>query len=117
MLTDLGRLLRKLRIDHSEILKDMADKLGVTASYLSAVENGKRPIPETWEGILLQSYPLDEKQKKELRNAVSDSIETLNLNISSANHASKEVAFTFARKMANLSEDELQQIKRILGGE
>ena len=42
MLTALGKFLRKLRIDNGEILKDMADKLGVTASFLSAVENGKK---------------------------------------------------------------------------
>lgn len=48
MLTDLGRLLRKIRIDHGEILKDMANRFGVTASYLSAVENGKRAVPEAW---------------------------------------------------------------------
>ena len=29
MLTSLGKFLRKLRIDQGEILKDMADKLGV----------------------------------------------------------------------------------------
>ena len=52
MLTDLGRLLRKIRIDHGEILKDMANRFGVTASYLSAVENGKRAVPEAWEEII-----------------------------------------------------------------
>ena len=42
MITSLGRFLRKLRIDQGEILKDMADKLGVSVSFLSAVENGKK---------------------------------------------------------------------------
>ena len=42
MLTALGRFLRKIRIDRNELLKDMADKLEVSASFLSAVENGKR---------------------------------------------------------------------------
>ena len=42
MITELGKHLRKIRIDHGEILKNMADKLGVTSSFLSAVEIGKR---------------------------------------------------------------------------
>lgn len=117
MLTDLGRLLRKIRIDHGEILKDMANRFGVTASYLSAVENGKRAVPEAWEEIILQSYPLDAGQKKELRRTVIDSIASINLNMEKANYASKEVAFAFARKIADLPEDKLQEIKRILGGE
>ena len=42
MLTRFGKRLRTLRIEENQRLKDMADKLGVTAAYLSAVENGKR---------------------------------------------------------------------------
>lgn len=117
MLTNLGRLLRKIRIDHGEILKDMADRLGVTASYLSAVENGKRQVPEAWEQIIIKSYPLDELQKEELRKATIESTETINLKVSNSDFASKEVAFAFARKMSDLSEDKLKEIKRILGGD
>jgi len=38
MLTSLGQFLRKLRLERGEILKTMADKLGVTSAFLSAVE-------------------------------------------------------------------------------
>lgn len=48
MLTSVGRFLRTLRIDHGEILKDMADVLGVSSAFLSAVENGKKKMPEGW---------------------------------------------------------------------
>ena len=43
--TEFGKFSRKLRIENDELLRDMANKLGVTASYLSAEEiyqkNGK----------------------------------------------------------------------------
>ena len=45
MLTSIGKFFRKLRIDEGEILKDMAEKLGVSVSFLSAVENGKKRMP------------------------------------------------------------------------
>lgn len=48
MLTEFGKILRKIRIDQGEIIKDMEEKLNVTASYLSVVETGKRNIPENW---------------------------------------------------------------------
>jgi transcriptional regulator with XRE-family HTH domain len=117
MLTNLGRLLRKIRIDHGEVLKNMADRFGVTASYLSAVENGKRPIPEAWERIILSNYPLDKKQRAELHKAVIESIQSINFDVSQASYAGKEVAFAFARKVIDLPEEKLQEIKRILGGE
>ena len=44
MITPIGKFLRKLRIDTGEILKDMAEKLHVSPSFLSAVENGKKKI-------------------------------------------------------------------------
>ena len=50
MLTSIGRFLKKLRIDRGEILKDMAEKLDVTVSFLSAVENGKKHMPSAWNG-------------------------------------------------------------------
>jgi transcriptional regulator with XRE-family HTH domain len=117
MLTSIGRVLRKIRIDHGEILKNMADRLGVTASYLSAVENGKRPIPEAWAEVILAEYHLDERQKEELHNAVVESIKSINLDMSSANHIQKDVAFAFARKVVDLPDEKLQEIRRILGGE
>jgi len=117
MLTSLGRLLRKMRIDHGEILKNMADRFGVTASYLSAIENGKRPIPEMWEGIILSNYQLDESQRTALRKAVIESIESINIDVSKAGYANKEAAFAFARKVVDLPEEKLEEIKRILGGE
>ena len=48
LLTKLGRFLRKIRIDRGELMIDMAEKLGVTPAFLSAVENGKRKPPKEW---------------------------------------------------------------------
>ena len=43
--TAVGRFLRKLRIDYCEVLYDMAQKLGCSSAFISAIELGKRPIP------------------------------------------------------------------------
>ena len=41
-LTSLGKFLRKLRIDRGELLRTMSNKLGISMSFLSSVENGKK---------------------------------------------------------------------------
>lgn len=41
MLTAFDKILRKLLIDSFERLLDMADKLGISGSFLSSVEIGK----------------------------------------------------------------------------
>ncbi|WP_335333622.1 helix-turn-helix domain-containing protein [Candidatus Sodalis pierantonius] len=45
MVSNLGKYLRKLRIDHDMTLRDMADCLGISAAYVSAIELGKRAAP------------------------------------------------------------------------
>lgn len=42
MLTAFGKEVRKIRLDRGELLKTMADSLGVKSSYLSAIEHGKK---------------------------------------------------------------------------
>lgn len=43
----LGKYLKKLRIDNDENMSDIATKLDVSSSFLSAVETGKKKIPSS----------------------------------------------------------------------
>jgi predicted transcriptional regulator len=45
-LTDFGKAIRKARIDTGETLGSMADALGVTASFLSSIETGRKKVPD-----------------------------------------------------------------------
>ena len=38
ILNRVGKFLRVLRVSHNESAKDMAEKLGLSASYLSAID-------------------------------------------------------------------------------
>ena len=42
MITEYGKFLRKLRIDQGQILKTMAEKLGVSSAFLSAVRKSQK---------------------------------------------------------------------------
>ena len=48
MLTPFGQIVRKKRIDKFLTLKEMADALGVSSAFLSAVEMGRKAIPDDW---------------------------------------------------------------------
>ncbi len=56
-LTPFGRFIRKYRIDHDILLKHMADKLGLSSAFLSAIENGAKSIPFDFEDKLIKIYP------------------------------------------------------------
>ena len=113
-LTSFGKFTRKLRIDNGELLKDMALKLGVTPSYLSAVEIGKRGVPKQWEEIILNEYSLNDLQKKELEKAILYSANDVKLNTENLDDTQKELVFAFARKFNDLDEEQIKNIKKIL---
>lgn len=117
MLTSLGRFLRKLRIDNGEILKDMADKLNVTVSFLSAVENGKKRMPPAWNAKICSIYNMNKQQQSEFSKAVAETENTLEMDFSDVSIDKRELAVSFARKFAEFDEEQLASIKKILGEE
>jgi transcriptional regulator with XRE-family HTH domain len=69
MITPLGIFLRKFRIDVDESQKNMAEKLGMTAGYLSRIEIGTRTIPDNFCSHFADIYEMNETQKIQLMQA------------------------------------------------
>ena len=113
MLTSIGRFLRKLRIDHGEILKDMAEKLEVTVSFLSAVENGKKKMPTAWNKKICDLYQLDANQRDAFTADTEHSIE---MNLYDVTMGRRELAVSFARKFSEIDDFQVEEIKKILQG-
>jgi transcriptional regulator with XRE-family HTH domain len=67
--TPLGMFLAKFRIDKDEKLKTMAGKLYMTSSYLSAIELGKRPIPDYFCKQIADIYGMTAEQKTRMMHA------------------------------------------------
>ena len=114
MLTSLGRFLRKLRIDNGEILKDMAEVLGVSAAFLSAVENGKKKMPEGWIEKIETTYLLTAERVGELRAAVIDTNDAVELNLQNATPENRALAISFAREFDSLDDETSRKIFEIL---
>lgn len=72
-LTPFGQYTRKLRVDRGEYMKDMAAHLGVTPSFLSAVESGKRNPPLDWADTLGHAYNLPDADIKEIHTLLNQS--------------------------------------------
>lgn len=113
MVTQFGKFLRKIRIDNGELLKDMANTLDVTSSYLSAVENGKRNIPQEWASKIVEYYDLTDSQTVELDEAIALSQDEIILNTSDLDNSDKKFLAAFAREFTSLDETEKDQIKNI----
>lgn len=114
MITKLGDYLRKLRIRNQQILKNMADELGVSSAFLSAVENGKKNMPESWYAILHEHYSLDDAEMEELRQAAMESQKTISLNLNNASETNRQLAVSFARQFESFDEKLGRQLLQIL---
>ncbi len=114
MLTRLGKELRKIRLDNDELLKDMAQKLGVTVAYLSAVENGKRKFPDAWVKIIASEYRLEEHEIENLQRLAFDERDSINISMENANAHERSLAYSFARRFHDLSDNEIIEIEKIL---
>jgi len=114
MLTLFGKFTRKLRIDSGELLKDMAEKLGVTSSYLSAVENGKRNVPQSWISKIADNYEITSDQFRELKEAVEKSRQTNKVDLKGMNSDDKDLMMALARRINGLDDQDKKDIKDIL---
>lgn len=116
-MTPFGRFMRHLRTEKGLLLKDVADVLGVTSAYLSAVEHGKKGQPSAaMVSKLENALKLTTEQRKQLRGAVRDSVSSMEIP-SKVTPFAFETANAFARKLPDLSEQQLRKIKSIVDQE
>lgn len=114
MLTGIGKFLRKLRIDNNEILLNMAVKLNVTVSFLSAVENGKKRIPSGWYERICTLYALTDSQAEAFAQAIAETEKSDEMNFQDIPASNRMLGVSFARRFSELSEEQIAAIREIL---
>lgn len=115
--TQFGRYIRKLRIDHGMILKDLADALGVSSSYISAVELGKKNIPDSFIEKLVVRFGIPASERDELNRIASESQPQVKIDLKESSPNEREVVMAFARKYRHLTTDQQKRLKQLLEGE
>lgn len=114
MRTSIGDFLRKLRLARAQRLKDMAETLGVTSAFLSAVENGKKNMPDSWFAKIQDKYELTNEQYEQMKKCSLESQNAISLNIKNATDLNRELAVSFARQFDEIDEETSQQILNVL---
>ena len=76
---DLSKILKILRVEHSETQKEMATKLGVSGNFLSSVEMGASTAPIGWAYKICSLYDLVENHP--VQQAVYDTIRQVRINL------------------------------------
>ena len=117
MSTRLGKELRKIRVEKDENLCDMAGKLGISPSMLSSIENGNRKMSEETFKRLVVTYDIPEEQKDDLMRTILDEQKDLKIDLSNLSHSQRDAAQTLARNLYGLSDEQCEEITKILKGD
>lgn len=115
MITSLGKFLRKLRIDNNEILLDMAKRLDVSPAFLSAIENGKKSIPSKLTAKICELYNLSTQESNNFDQAIAETERSCKIDLTDVKKTNIGVAVSFARKFADMDEEQIEAIRKILG--
>lgn len=113
--TPLGELVRKLRRERGLALKDMAEHLGVSPAYLSALEKGQRGKP-SWPMIqgMLSYFHIIWDEADELVRLAQMSDPRVRVDTSEASAETTFFANRLAREVKNLTPEDVAAMTRIL---
>lgn len=97
-LTGFGVQLRKHRLDRNLTLFQMADAVGVSSSFLSAVETGQKRAPDDLVEKIIRYLALDLVDQLKLREAAKETGPELKIPLRGKGRDAREVAAMFARR-------------------
>jgi len=112
-ITPFGKLVRSYRIQVETRTKEMADALGLTVSYLSAVETGKKNINNSFVEAVAKFFgDRGLSVKAELEEAAAKSKK--NVEVDGLCPESRALVNAFARRLPEMSEAKKAEFKRFL---
>ncbi len=114
MYTTFGKKVKLLRIDNGIRLKDLASALSVSSSFLSAVETGRKNIPEGLVQKVCDHFNLVGEQCREIEEAAVFSKKEIRMNLEDATQGTKELAVIFARTFSKLDNAKREKLIEIL---
>ncbi|MET3579096.1 transcriptional regulator with XRE-family HTH domain [Mesorhizobium robiniae] len=111
LVTPFGEKLRALRSERGVSQKAMAEAIGVSAAYLSALEHGRRGAP-TWTLIqkIIGYFNVIWDDAEELARLAETSHPRVKLDTSGLTPAATELANLLAENIEKLDEAELRRI-------
>ena len=97
MLTEFGKVMRIIRINAGDSMRDMAQKIGMSATYLSAIETGKRNIPANMEELLFKNYDFSETDKKKIKSAIESSAVQVKIDLTEMAEKKKKLIYSITK--------------------
>lgn len=111
---EFRKILVEIREKNNESLRTMAKKLNITPAFLSAIEIGKKIIPEDYADTIGTVYNLSEEEKDKLMTAINISNDRIKISLENMNDDQRDVALVFARKIQNADPELIEKLRKAL---
>jgi transcriptional regulator with XRE-family HTH domain len=110
-MTPLGAKLRQLRKERHVTLKEMAESLGVSSAYLSALEHGKRGVP-TWFFIqrVISYFNLIWDDAEEIENLARLSDPSIKIDTAGLHPCATELANRLASMIGTMDKKDCEDL-------
>ena len=114
-MTPFGAKLRELRAARGVSLKTMAEAIGVSGAYLSALEHGKRGAP-TWYLVqrIITYFNVIWDEAEELERLAQDSDPRITVDTAGLSPRATQLANRLARHIRTLGEPEIAALLALL---
>ena len=113
-MTEFGKVLRIIRINSGDSAKEMAEKLGISAPYLNAIENGRRDIPNGLAETVISVYSLSERDQSNLREALVSSKDRVKIDLTELGEKKRRVILALAQDVVD--GETLEEICKLVNG-
>lgn len=115
MITPLGKALRVLRMDRGWLLKDMADGLSLSSSFLSAIETGRKPVPDDIVDRVSAWADLSEGEEDVLLKAYAQTVREFRIRTpNEMSSTDREAAALLARSFGSLPSEDIAKIRDLI---
>lgn len=110
----LGRYLAFLRYKQSETRQIMANGLNLSLNQLDSIERGSSFPSAYFRNSIIERYHLTDMETEELDNAISQTIERMNVDMSGNTPVLKALMYKIVLYKDELSDEKCQDISRYI---
>ena len=114
MATEFGTTVKQLRQLAGMTLLEVAQKMDVSIAFLSAIENGRKRVPDDFVDKVGAALPAARQQADELEAMASQARRQVVVPLTQASRKDADLATVLARKFNSLSEKQKDRIREII---
>jgi transcriptional regulator with XRE-family HTH domain len=111
-LTPFGIAIRKLRLDKRMRLLDLAERLKISAAYLSAIETGRKQLPDRFVLTVAGVMDLTTEELSTLRKAADRTRK--HVKIERLPEEQRELVAAFARRLDKVPADVMAELRKAI---